>query len=97
MGKPYSTDLSDGEWECLILHVPAPNMGGRPRTHSTREILSAIFYVFKTGAPGPPASFLRGRGTYLAFLSLGMARDVPKTTTKAYHILELDAGVIMMG
>src|SRR4028118_351617 len=49
MEKGYSTDLSDGEWACLELHVPAPSKRGRPRTHSTREILNAIFYVLKSG------------------------------------------------
>jgi transposase len=44
-GKGYSTDLSDGEWECLELHVPAPCKRERPRTHSTREILNAIFLL----------------------------------------------------
>ena len=49
MGKCYSSDLSDSERECLETHVPAPNKRGRPRTHSTREILDAIFYVLKSG------------------------------------------------
>jgi putative transposase len=31
--------------------VPAPNKRGRPRTHGTREILNAIFYVLKSGYP----------------------------------------------
>jgi putative transposase len=35
----------------LQLHVPAPNKRGRPRTHSSREILNAIFYVLKSGCP----------------------------------------------
>ena len=52
MEKFYATDLSDAEWECLDLHFPAPNKRGRPRTHSTREILNAIFfYVLKSGCP----------------------------------------------
>jgi putative transposase len=51
MKKCYSTDLSDGEWECLELHLPTPNKLGRPRTHSTREILNALFYVLKSGCP----------------------------------------------
>ena len=51
MEKCYSSDLSDGEWECLKLHVPGPNKRGRPRTHGTREILNAIFYVLKSGCP----------------------------------------------
>jgi putative transposase len=51
MKRSYSTDLSDDEWECLQLHVPAPNKRGRPRTHDTREILNAIFYVLRSGCP----------------------------------------------
>jgi putative transposase len=51
MKKCYSTDLSDEEWECLELHLPAPNKLGRPRTHGTREILNALFYVLKSGCP----------------------------------------------
>ena len=51
MEKCYSTYLSDAEWECLEIHVPAPNKRGRPRSHSTREILNAVFYVLKSGCP----------------------------------------------
>ncbi len=32
-------------------HIPAPNKRGRPRTHATREVLAAIFYVLKSGCP----------------------------------------------
>jgi putative transposase len=49
MKRSYATDLSDAEWECLELHVPPPNKQGRPKTHTTREILNAIFYVLKSG------------------------------------------------
>jgi putative transposase len=51
MEKGYSTDLPDDEWECLELLVPPPNKRGRPRTHSSPEILNAIFYVLKSGCP----------------------------------------------
>jgi putative transposase len=51
MKRSYSTDLTDAEWKCLKLHVPGPNKRGRPKTHTTREILSAIFYVLKSGCP----------------------------------------------
>jgi hypothetical protein len=47
MRRSYSTDLSDAEWEYLELHIPAPSKRGRPKTHSTREILNAIFYIPK--------------------------------------------------
>ena len=49
MKRSYCTDLTDTEWECLELHVPPPNKRGRPKIHSTREILNAIFYVLKSG------------------------------------------------
>ena len=49
MKRSYSTDLSNAEWECLKVHVPPPNKRGRPKTHTTREILNAIFYVLKSG------------------------------------------------
>src|SRR5215216_5813494 len=49
--KRYSTDLSDAEWECLKVHLPTPSKRGRPRTHGSRAILDAIFYVLKSGCP----------------------------------------------
>ncbi len=47
----YPTDLTDAEWACLISHVPAPSKRGRPRIHSSRVILDAIFYVLRSGCP----------------------------------------------
>ena len=50
--KGYASDLSDAEWGCLEVHVPAPSRRGRPKTHSSREILDAVFfYVLKSGCP----------------------------------------------
>jgi transposase len=49
MRKAYQSDLSDAEWGCLELHLPAPKADGRPRLHSLREILDAIFYVVRSG------------------------------------------------
>jgi putative transposase len=51
MRKPYSTDLSDAEWACLEPHLPASKATGRPRIHSPREILDAVFYVLRSGCP----------------------------------------------
>jgi transposase len=47
--RPYSTDLSDEEWEILRPLVPEAKPGGRPRAHETRELLNAIFYVLRGG------------------------------------------------
>jgi putative transposase len=49
MRKPYLTDLSDAEWAYLEGHLPTPEHNGRPRVHSLREILNAIFYILKSG------------------------------------------------
>jgi putative transposase len=49
MRKAYQTDLSDAEWSCLELHLPATKADGRPRLHHLREILDAIFYVVRSG------------------------------------------------
>jgi putative transposase len=49
MKRSYSTDLSDAEWKSLEPLVPAPNKRGRPKTHPSREILNAIFYILKSG------------------------------------------------
>jgi putative transposase len=49
MRKPYPTDLSDAEWKYIEPHLPTPRAAGRPRRHSLREILDAIFYIVKSG------------------------------------------------
>jgi putative transposase len=49
MRKPYPTDLSDAEWACLEGHLPTPEHNGRPRVHSLREILDAVFYIVRGG------------------------------------------------
>ena len=51
MKRSYHTDLTDAEWRCLEPHVAAPNKRGRPRIHSPRRILDAVFYVLKSGCP----------------------------------------------
>ena len=47
--RRYPSDLSDSEWGCLKPHVPVAKHRGRPRLHSPREILNAVFYVLKAG------------------------------------------------
>jgi putative transposase len=49
MRKADQSDLSDAEWSCLEPHLPAPKATGRPKMHTTREILNAIFYVVRGG------------------------------------------------
>ena len=47
--RKYPTDLHDEEWALLEPYLPAPKRRGRPRLHSPREILDAVFYVLKSG------------------------------------------------
>ena len=47
--EPYPTDVTDVEWSYFTPHLPVPKGGGRPRLHSLREILNAIFYVLRSG------------------------------------------------
>jgi putative transposase len=49
MRKRYPTDLSDAQWEYIEALVPTPRAAGRPRRHSLREILDAIFYIVPSG------------------------------------------------
>jgi putative transposase len=51
MRKSYPTDLSDAEWACIEPHLPTPKASGRrPRVHSLREFLNAIFfYIVRSG------------------------------------------------
>jgi putative transposase len=49
MRKAYQSDLSNAEWSFLEPHLPAPNATGRPKTHPTREILNAVFYIVRGG------------------------------------------------
>jgi len=49
--SPYSTDLTDEQYEKIARFVEKPLTGrtGRPRKHSYREILNAIFYQLRSG------------------------------------------------
>ena len=45
----YPSDLTDPEWTIIKDQIPKPKPGGRPRKHSPRSILNAIFYLSRTG------------------------------------------------
>ncbi|QMV46489.1 IS5 family transposase [Wolbachia pipientis] len=50
MRKKYPTDLSEREWSLIEKHFRVSyKKGGRPLKHGKREVLSAIFYVLRTG------------------------------------------------
>ncbi len=45
----YPTDLSDAEWRVVEPYVPTSQATGRPRIHSWRELLNAMFYIVRSG------------------------------------------------
>jgi putative transposase len=47
--RAYPSDLSDVEWSSLEPHLPSRTGTGRPRIHSVREILDAVFYIVRSG------------------------------------------------
>jgi len=47
--QAYPTDLNDTEWAQIAPYFPETKLTGRPRKHTWREIMNAIFYVVKNG------------------------------------------------
>lgn len=45
----YATDLTETEWALVRPFLPTDARTGRPRRHSWRTILNAIFYQLRTG------------------------------------------------
>ena len=65
----YPTDLSDAEYRHIEEHLPTANRRGRPKIHTPREILNAVFYVLKSGCPWRllPRDFPPWRSVYHLF------------------------------
>src|SRR5690349_819218 len=49
MSTTYPSDLTDVEWESVQRYLAPLSQRGRPRIHSLRRILDAIFYLVRTG------------------------------------------------
>src|SRR5690606_9887790 len=47
--KPYSTDLTDEQWEILEFVIPPAKPGGRPRSVDMREVINTLLYQARTG------------------------------------------------
>lgn len=47
--KAYPTDLTDEQWELLLISIPEAKPGGRPRSVNLREVINAIFYINRSG------------------------------------------------
>src|SRR3954447_11992927 len=49
--QPFSTDLSDAEWQILDPLLAPSTRRGRPRKHDRRTMLDAVLYVLRGGVP----------------------------------------------
>ena len=47
--QSYLTDLTDQEWKVIEPLIPSTNGDGRPRKHTWREILNAVYYLLRSG------------------------------------------------
>jgi putative transposase len=65
----YTCDLTDAEWQLIDYCFPKPCKTGRPREHSYRELLNAIFYLTKTACQwrNLPKDFAPWRTVYHYF------------------------------
>jgi putative transposase len=65
----YTSDLTDAEWQLIDYCFPRPCKTGRPREHSYRELLNAIFYLVRTACQwrNLPENFAPWRTVYHYF------------------------------
>ena len=65
----YTHDLTDAEWKLIQYCFPKPAQTGRPREHTYRELLNAMFYVVRTACQwrNLPKDFAPWRTVYHYF------------------------------
>lgn len=65
----YTSDLTDAEWQLIDYCFPKPAATGRPREHSYRELVNAIFYAVRTACQwrNLPKDFAPWRTVYHYF------------------------------
>jgi putative transposase len=52
--QTYPTDMNDTEWKIIEQYLPQPTAkgpGGRPREHTWRQLLDAMFWMVRSGCP----------------------------------------------
>lgn len=49
--KVYPSDVTDAEWSVLETVLPPAKATGRPRKHTLREMVNAMFYLVRSGCP----------------------------------------------
>src|SRR5215218_6772060 len=67
--QPFSTDLSDAEWQILGPLLQPASRRGRPRKHARRTMLDAVLYGLRGGVPWRllPHAFPPWRSVYDQF------------------------------
>jgi putative transposase len=67
--EPYTSDLTDIEWEIVRPLLPVKGKLGRPPRYERRLMLNAIFYITRTGCPWRdlPHDFPKWRLVYYYF------------------------------
>ena len=65
----YTSDLTTTEWQLIDYCFPKPSKTGRPREHSYRELLNAMFYLVRTACQwrNVPTDFAPWRTVYHYF------------------------------
>jgi putative transposase len=65
----YTSDVTDMEWQLIHYCFPRARQTGRPRQHSYRELLNAMFYVVRTACQwrNLPKDFAPWRTVYHYF------------------------------
>ena len=65
----YTTDLTDAEWQLIDYCFPKRSKTGRPRQHTYRELLNAMFYLVRTACQwrNLPKDFAPWRTVYHYF------------------------------
>ena len=65
----YTHDLTEAEWQLIHYCFPKPAKTGRPREHTYRELLNAMFYVVRTACQwrNLPKDFAPWRTVYHYF------------------------------
>src|ERR1700678_3151401 len=85
----YGSDLTDEEWQLLAPLLPPPAKTGRHRQWPMREMLTAIFYVLRSGCPWRllPEHFPPHQTTYRWFVRF---RDDGLWESLNHHLVMLD-------
>jgi putative transposase len=84
---PYSTDLTDAQWEILAPLIPDAPPWGRPRSVDIREVVNAILYVTRHGISwrALPHDFPKASTVYRYF-SLWLSTGLWETINDALRV-----------